>query len=243
MTATLKQKPVTAKTAAPARAYLSGFGNEHASEALPGALPQGRNSPQRAPLGLYAEQISGTAFTAPRGAEPPLPGCTASGLRRCTAPSGRIDNRLVAQRALGRGRGAAQPVALGPAAACPTRRPISSTAWSPWPAMATQAQRNGVGIHLYRRQSLDERALFLQRRRRAADRAAAGAAAHWRPNSGSSIWRARRDRRRPARHALPRRAARRRGARLCLRELRRAAAAARARAASAPTASPIRAIS
>ena len=46
--------------------YQSGFGNEHASEALPGALPVGRNSPQRAPYGLYAEQISGTAFTAPR---------------------------------------------------------------------------------------------------------------------------------------------------------------------------------
>ncbi len=47
-------------------AYLSGFGNEHASEALPGALPAGRNSPQRCAYGLYAEQISGTAFTAPR---------------------------------------------------------------------------------------------------------------------------------------------------------------------------------
>ncbi|MBE4736435.1 MULTISPECIES: homogentisate 1,2-dioxygenase [Streptomyces] len=46
--------------------YLSGFGNEHASEAVPGALPHGRNSPQRAPLGLYAEQLSGTAFTEPR---------------------------------------------------------------------------------------------------------------------------------------------------------------------------------
>ena len=46
--------------------YLSGFGNEHATEALPGALPVGHNSPQRAPMGLYAEQISGTAFTAPR---------------------------------------------------------------------------------------------------------------------------------------------------------------------------------
>jgi homogentisate 1,2-dioxygenase len=46
--------------------YLSGFGNEFASEALPGALPQGRNSPQRCPYGLYAEQLSGTAFTAPR---------------------------------------------------------------------------------------------------------------------------------------------------------------------------------
>ncbi|WP_187645454.1 homogentisate 1,2-dioxygenase [Streptomyces sp. TRM49041] len=46
--------------------YLSGFGNEHHSEAVPGALPQGRNSPQRAPLGLYAEQLSGSAFTEPR---------------------------------------------------------------------------------------------------------------------------------------------------------------------------------
>ncbi len=50
------------------RSYLSGFGNQFATEALPGALPQGRNSPQQAPLGLYAELISGSAFTAPRHA-------------------------------------------------------------------------------------------------------------------------------------------------------------------------------
>ena len=48
--------------------YQSGFGNEFATEALAGALPAGQNSPQRAPYGLYAEQLSGTAFTAPRGA-------------------------------------------------------------------------------------------------------------------------------------------------------------------------------
>ena len=48
--------------------YQSGFGNHFASEALPGALPQGRNSPQRCAYGLYAEQYSGTAFTAPRHA-------------------------------------------------------------------------------------------------------------------------------------------------------------------------------
>ena len=48
-------------------AYLTGFGNEFATEAVAGALPVGRNSPQKAPLGLYAEQFSGTAFTAPRG--------------------------------------------------------------------------------------------------------------------------------------------------------------------------------
>ncbi|MCA1589583.1 MAG: homogentisate 1,2-dioxygenase [Acidobacteria bacterium] len=46
--------------------YLSGFGNEFATEAVEGALPIGRNSPQKVPLGLYAEQFSGTAFTAPR---------------------------------------------------------------------------------------------------------------------------------------------------------------------------------
>ena len=47
--------------------YQSGFGNEFASEAVPGTLPVGRNSPQRVAHGLYAEQLSGTAFTAPRG--------------------------------------------------------------------------------------------------------------------------------------------------------------------------------
>lgn len=48
--------------------YQSGFGNEFATEALPDTLPIGRNSPQRVARGLYAEQISGTAFTAPRHA-------------------------------------------------------------------------------------------------------------------------------------------------------------------------------
>jgi len=46
--------------------YLSGFGNQHSSEALPNALPVGRFSPQRCAYGLYAEKFSSTAFTAPR---------------------------------------------------------------------------------------------------------------------------------------------------------------------------------
>ncbi|MEO6972546.1 MAG: homogentisate 1,2-dioxygenase [Rhodoferax sp.] len=46
--------------------YQSGFGNEYASEAVAGALPLGRNSPQRAPFDLYPELFSGTAFTVPR---------------------------------------------------------------------------------------------------------------------------------------------------------------------------------
>ena len=48
------------------RRYQSGFCNDFATEALAGALPQTQNSPQKVPYGLYAEQISGTAFTAPR---------------------------------------------------------------------------------------------------------------------------------------------------------------------------------
>jgi homogentisate 1,2-dioxygenase len=52
----------------PALRYQSGFGSEFASEALPGALPEGQNSPQRPAYGLYAEQFSGTSFTAPRHA-------------------------------------------------------------------------------------------------------------------------------------------------------------------------------
>ncbi|MGB3721922.1 MAG: homogentisate 1,2-dioxygenase [Pacificimonas sp.] len=45
---------------------LSGFGNHHSSEAVAGTLPEGQNSPQKVAFGLYAEQLSGTAFTAPR---------------------------------------------------------------------------------------------------------------------------------------------------------------------------------
>jgi homogentisate 1,2-dioxygenase len=48
--------------------YMAGFGNDFETEALPGALPMGQNSPQRTAYGLYAEQLSGSPFTAPRGA-------------------------------------------------------------------------------------------------------------------------------------------------------------------------------
>jgi homogentisate 1,2-dioxygenase len=46
--------------------YQTGFGAHFATEAVAGALPEGRNSPQQPAFGLYAEQVSGTAFTAPR---------------------------------------------------------------------------------------------------------------------------------------------------------------------------------
>src|SRR3954471_22915781 len=46
--------------------YMTGFGDHFESEAVDGALPRGRNSPQRPKYGLYAEQLSGTSFTSPR---------------------------------------------------------------------------------------------------------------------------------------------------------------------------------
>ena len=55
-----------ASVAAANAGYMSGFGNGFETEALCGALPIGRNSPQRCPYGLYAEQLSGSPFTAPR---------------------------------------------------------------------------------------------------------------------------------------------------------------------------------
>ncbi len=67
---TTTKAPARAPTDSPAAqrplGYMTGFGNEFATEALPGALPVGRNSPQKCPYGLYAEQLSGTAFTMPR---------------------------------------------------------------------------------------------------------------------------------------------------------------------------------
>ena len=90
--------------------YLTGFGGHFATEAVPGALPQGRNSPQKVPFGLYAEQLSGTAFTAPRAenrrswlyrlrpaaAHPPFKPMASAGLLR-TAPFAEVPptpNRL-----------------------------------------------------------------------------------------------------------------------------------------------------
>jgi homogentisate 1,2-dioxygenase len=57
---------ITAKSGHDMPGMMTGFGNHFETEAVAGALPIGRNSPQKTPFGLYAEQLSGTAFTAPR---------------------------------------------------------------------------------------------------------------------------------------------------------------------------------
>ena len=66
MDMSVRRKRKAKRAAKATLAYQSGFGNSFASEAVKGALPKGQNSPQRAPHGLYAEVLSGSAFTAPR---------------------------------------------------------------------------------------------------------------------------------------------------------------------------------
>jgi len=138
-----------ARTPAPVRdlRYQTGFGNEHDSEALAGALPVGRRSPQRVPYDLYAEQLSGTSFTAPR----------ASNLHswlyriRPSVKRGRfhpIDNGLLCS---------------APLDEVPT--PAAQLRWDPLPianessdwveglttlaASGTVHMQSGVGIHMY----------------------------------------------------------------------------------------------
>ena len=64
-----KRSPNTAILPIQAQKYMPGFGNDFETEALPDALPQGMNSPQKCNYGLYGEQLSGTAFTAPTAPE------------------------------------------------------------------------------------------------------------------------------------------------------------------------------
>ncbi|MFC7474054.1 homogentisate 1,2-dioxygenase [Dankookia sp. GCM10030260] len=63
---TIVQPMTTTRTGTAGPGYMTGFGNQFETEALPGALPIGHNSPQRCAYGLYAEQLSGSPFTAPR---------------------------------------------------------------------------------------------------------------------------------------------------------------------------------
>jgi homogentisate 1,2-dioxygenase len=97
--------------------YMPGFGNDFETEALPDALPQGMNSPQKCNYGLYGEQLSGTAFTAPSHQNertwcyrirPSVKHSRRFGRSIC--PTGR------ARRTWSRGRDLAGPVPLGPGA-------------------------------------------------------------------------------------------------------------------------------
>ena len=193
-----------AESAAAPPEYQSGFANEFATEALPGALPVGQNSPQRCPYGLYAEQISGTAFTAPRHANRRTwfyrirPGALHK-------PFKRIDNGLLTSDF---SSGVATPNQLR---------------WDPLPiptkptdfidGLVTMAgnggpdAQGGCGIHIYAANrsmtdrffsNADGELLIVPQQGRLAPR----------DRDGRPRGRAPGDRRRPARRALPRRAAR-----------------------------------
>jgi homogentisate 1,2-dioxygenase len=148
---------MTTQTAdVPVLSYQNGFGNGFASEARPGALPVGRNSPQRAPYGLYAELLSGTAFTAPRA----LNQRTWMYRMRPAAMHGRferIDNRQWR---------------TGPFVEAET--PANRLRWSAWPAQQSVADfvdgmftvagngdahaQSGVAAHVYvANRSMDKR--------------------------------------------------------------------------------------
>ena len=208
---------------------MPGFGNDFETEALPGALPVGQNSPQRTAYGLYAEQLSGSPFTAPRGTN------ERSWLYRI---------RPSVQHAQSFKKTALPYWKTAPALG-EHDLPIGQLRWSPVPIPKEKLtfldghahhddgrRRQHAGRHgraRLSRHAIDGERLLLQRRRRDADRAAAGRAAllhRVRQHRG----RARRDLRHPARREVQGGADGRSGARLCVRELRRQVHAARPRA-------------
>ena len=188
-------------------ATCPGFGNGFETEALPGALPVGRNSPQRCPYGLYAEQLSRLALHGAAHhqrallALPHPPDGDALG----RVPAGRC--RPVAHRARRTRSSCRSRRCAG------TRSPIPAEPLSFVEGMRTittagdAGAQAGMGAHRLPRHPLDGGRVLLQRRRRDAVRAAAG-----RPAALDRVrhhrHRARRDRRHPARREDPRRAAR-----------------------------------
>ena len=188
--------------------YESGFGNEFATEAVKGALPVGRNSPQRAPLGLYAEQLSGTAFTQPRARQPADLGVPdpAVGQAPGLPPDRQQEPKIHPVR---RARTEPEPAALGPAPAPGSRRadglhrrPLHRR------RQRRQQDQGRDGRPPLRGQHVHARPLLRRLRRRAAlrPRAERGHPAHRaRPAAGQPG----RDRGGAARHPLPGRAARR----------------------------------
>ena len=100
--------------------YMSGFGNGFETEALAGALPIGRNSPQKCAFGLYAEQIERLAFHRAAGHQRTILAVSHPANRRANRQFEKARRRTVADRAVRRNRPADRPAALEPAA-IPTR--------------------------------------------------------------------------------------------------------------------------
>ena len=169
-----------------AEGYMSGFGNGFETEALPGALPIGRNSPQRCAYGLYAEQLSGSPFTAPRGSN------ERSWLYRIRPTVGNWGDF----RAIDSGLWRTAPVPgvklpIGPLRwdpiADPQRAAISFIEGMRTITTAGDAARaDGMAAHVYLVNALDAGRIFLQRRRRNAVRRRSTGRCASAPNSGAS---------------------------------------------------------
>ena len=129
--------------------YLSGFGNGFETEALPGALPIGRNSPQQCAYGLYAEQLSGSPFTAPRTTN------ERSWLYRIRPTVSHWGQFRKADIGLWRTAPAPEvevPIAPMRWDPIPTARRSRSRSWkgfAPSPRRATPARRPAWGAHVY----------------------------------------------------------------------------------------------
>jgi len=126
--------------------YQSGFGNEFATEAVPGTLPVGRNSPQVVAHGLYAEQLSGTAFTAPRHEN------RRSWLYRIRPAAMHGEFVALPDRAF-HNRFDDQPATPNQLRWSPMRMPASGTDWLDglftMAGNGGPAEHTGVGIHTY----------------------------------------------------------------------------------------------
>ena len=207
--------------AAHAPGYMSGFGNSFESEALAGALPVGRNSPQQVRYGLYAEQLSGSPFHRAATEQSTLLALPNPAERETFGP---LPPRGQEPHPHGTGGAAREHAAR--------RADALGTDSHPGPKSHVRAR---VAHHDHRRRCgdphrhgstcaprhrVDAQRIFLQCRRGTAHRGTDGQAAPVHGVRGDRD-RARGDLRHPARHDLPGRARRRACARLCVRELRR----------------------
>ncbi|WP_263143644.1 homogentisate 1,2-dioxygenase [Pseudomonas sp. RIT-PI-AD] len=135
--------------------YLSGFGNEFSSEALPGALPVGQNSPQKAPYGLYAELFSGTAFTVPRSE------ARRTWLYRIKPSAEHPSYQRLARQIPGQALGPINPNRLRwDAFALPSEPTDLLEGLLTITATASPDQVSGVSVHVYRANRSMERAFF-----------------------------------------------------------------------------------
>ncbi len=187
---------------ATAPAYLSGFGNEFATEALPGALPVGPEFAAEVPLralrrAAHRYRVHRAARRQP--AQLALPDSSGGGPSTFPAHRQRPPHQRFRRRA-----DAARPAALGSAADAVAADRLRAGSRHDG-GQRRPARAVGLRHSRLRRQPLDDTARVLQRRRRDADRAAAGPAA-LRDRTGRDRRRAAGDRRHPARRALPRRA-------------------------------------